>query len=49
MQWDFASADLDKEVDALITKTRAVYDAVGGVKAGDVTYENVIKVRNIYH
>ena len=47
MQWDFASADLDKEADALITKTRAVYDAVGGVKADDVTYDNIIKVRSM--
>ena len=49
MRWDLGPADLDKEADALINKSRAIYDAVGGVKAGDVTYENVIKVRNIYH
>lgn len=37
--------DIDKQTDALIAKQRSAYNSVGSLPLGQVTYENVIKVR----
>lgn len=44
MRWDLTAADIPKQAETLMEKSKAVFDKVGSLKADDVTYENVIKV-----
>nr|KAG5696363.1 hypothetical protein BaRGS_028358 [Batillaria attramentaria] len=43
LSWKLTAADIPKSVDALIEKTRAVYDAVGSLSPDEVNYNNVVK------
>jgi len=44
MHWDITPDYIASETDQLISESKAVYDAVGGLDSGAVTYDNVIKV-----
>ena len=45
LSWQVDPADIPEQVEALITKTRAVYDAVGTLAHDKITYQNSIKVK----
>lgn len=44
LNWDLTADLIEKSADELISKNKAVYDAVGAVSADDVTFDNVLKV-----
>ena len=44
LRWDLAETDFHQRTDALIIKSRAVFDAVGSLKPEEANYENVIQV-----
>jgi len=44
MHWDLTTDYIAGETDQLISESKAVYDAVGALDSGAVTYDNVIKV-----
>jgi len=44
MHWDLTPDYISNETDQLISESKAVYDAVGGLDSSAVTYDNVIKV-----
>ena len=44
LRWDLAETDIHQRTDDLITKAKAVFDAVGSLKAEEANYENVIQV-----
>ena len=44
LSWQLEVSDIPEQVESLITKTRAVYDAVGSVAPEKGTYSTVIKV-----
>ncbi len=46
LRWDLNSKDIKTRTDELIKKSAAVYDGVGAVKKADVSYENVLMVRD---
>ena len=44
LRWDLAETDIHQRTDDLITKAKAVFDAVGSLKPEEANYENVIQV-----
>jgi hypothetical protein len=46
LSWQIEASEIPEQTEALIAKTRAVYDSVGSVGADRTTYANVIKVNN---
>lgn len=48
MEWDLSKEDIAKRADELIERARKVYDAVGALTPEQVTYENCLKVSNVY-
>ena len=44
LQWQLTDGNIETKTDSLIAKTKTVYDAVGALKAGEITYDNTIKV-----
>jgi len=44
MHWDLTPDYIASETDQLISESKAVYDAVGGLDGSVVTYDHVIKV-----
>ena len=49
MHWDLTTDFIATETERLTAASKAVYDLVGALKADEVTYENVIKVRAEYY
>ncbi|XP_064605583.1 thimet oligopeptidase-like [Liolophura sinensis] len=43
LSWKLTAEGIAKSADELMTKSKAVHDAVGALKPDEVTYENVIK------
>jgi len=43
LRWDLKKEDFPRLADELMTKTKAVYDAVGSINKDDVSYEKVVK------
>ena len=44
LSWQIEATDIPEQVEALIVKTRAVYDTVGAVAPEKANYNNSIKV-----
>ena len=44
LSWKITADQIEKSTEELITKNKAIYDAVGAVSADDASYENVVKV-----
>ena len=49
MRWDLSAEDIGRKADELMTKSKAVYDAVGAVKAEEANFENVVTVESPEH
>lgn len=47
LRWDLSTEEILKRTDELIERSRKVYDAVGALKAEELTYENCLKVKSI--
>ncbi len=45
LRFDLTPEDVASKADDLMTKSKAVYDAIASVKPEEANYDNVIKVR----
>lgn len=48
LNWKITADIIESSTEELISKNKAVYDAIGAVKADNVTFENVIKVTKFF-
>ena len=47
LHWKWTPESLHQETDTLISKARSSFDAIGSVSLTDVTFENVLSVKDI--